>query len=37
MMWPTVVAAVLLSMLGFMIIADPAAQLPSTTAAHAIN
>jgi hypothetical protein len=37
MMWPTVVAAALLGMLGFMIVADPAAQLPPTSTAHSIN
>jgi hypothetical protein len=37
LMWPTVVAAALLGMLAFMIVADPAAERPATSTAHTTN
>ena len=37
LVWPMALAAALLGMLGFMIVADPAAQLPPTSTAHSIN
>jgi hypothetical protein len=37
LMWPSVVAAALVGMLAFMIVADPDAEQPATSAAHTTN
>ena len=37
LMWPTVFATALVGMLAFMIVADPAAELPPTSTAQTTN